>query len=71
MNYVDVCYSKDGGYTWSNWRTVPMGSTGDFVKQTRARRWGISRQWVFRFRVTDPVKADFIACSVLIEGYDE
>lgn len=71
MTYVEIRYSKDGGNTWSNWRTIPAGETGDFVKQTRARRWGISRQWVFDIRVTDDVPADIIGCSVLIEGYDE
>lgn len=67
---VDIRYSKNGGRTWSNWRTVSMGKQGDFVKETRAHRWGISRQWVFHFRVTDPCKRDMLTVAVDIEGYE-
>lgn len=69
-SYVDIRYSKDGGGNWSNWRTVSLGTKGTFVKPTRARRWGVSRQWVFHFRVTDASKRDMLTVSVDIEGYE-
>lgn len=67
---VDIRYSKNGGRTWSNWRTISLGVQGDFVKHTRAYRWGISRQWIFHFRVTDPCKRDLMTVAVDLEGYD-
>lgn len=68
---VDIRYSKNGGRDWSNWRTVSMGKLGDYAKQTRARRWGISRQWVFEVRVTDPTGRDILGAMVDMEAYDE
>ena len=65
--YVDLRYSKDGGNNWSNWRKIPLGETGDFVKRVQARRLGMGRQWVFDIRVTDPVKADLMAASIMAE----
>lgn len=67
---VDFRYSKDGGHNWSDWRKLPMGQTGDFVKTLQARRLGIGRQWVFDVRVTDPVKADILAASIMSEPTD-
>ena len=68
MTHLNLCYSKDGGKNWSNWRLIPMGETGDFVKRITARRLGQGRQWVFDIKVTDPVRADLIAASIQIEG---
>lgn len=65
---VDVRYSRDGGNNWSDWRKLPMGSTGDFVKRLQMRRFGRGRQWVFDFRVTDPVRADILSGSIMREG---
>jgi len=70
MASIDIQYSKDGGNNWSEWRTVDMGKTGDFVKRVQMRRFGRGRQWVFRFRITDPVRADIMAASIMIEGTD-
>lgn len=67
MASVDVRYSTDGGHNWSDWRTLDMGSTGDFAKRIQARRLGRGRQFVFDVRITDPVKADILAASVMIE----
>lgn len=65
---VDLRYSKDGGSNWSDWRKIDMGSTGSFMKKLQARRLGIGRQWVFDVRVTDPVKADVIGASMMMEA---
>ncbi len=69
-SYVDIRYSKNGGRTWSNWRTVSLGTVGDFAKTTRPRRWGVSRQWIFHFRVTDPCRRDMLTAAIDIEGYE-
>jgi hypothetical protein len=70
MNHVDLRYSKDGGHNWSDWRRVPLGETGDFVKRIDMRRFGRGRQFVFEVRVTDPVRADIMAASLMLEGTD-
>lgn len=67
MFYTNVSYSKDGGRTWSDWRVIPLGALGDFMTRVVARRFGSSRQYVFRERVTDDCRADLIAASVQTE----
>jgi hypothetical protein len=48
--------SKDGGHTWSSevWRS--LGKLGHYSKRVIWRRLGVSRDWVFRFRITAPCK---------------
>jgi hypothetical protein len=48
-------YSDDGGYTWSNeiWRAI--GKIGKYNTRVIWRKLGMSRDRVFRVRVTDPV----------------
>lgn len=70
MSSVDVRYSRDGGRNWSDWRTLDMGDVGDFCKRLQLRRLGRGYQWVFDIRVTDPVRADLIAGSILPEATD-
>lgn len=70
MNFVDFRYSKDGGQNWSEWRRLEMGETGDFTKRITTRRLGRGYQWVFDIRITDPVRADILAGSIMLEGND-
>lgn len=70
MSTVDIRYSKDGGNNWSDWRTLDLGATGQFSKRIETRRFGKGKQWVFDIRVTDPVKADLLAGSIMAEGAD-
>lgn len=65
--YLDLRYSKDGGYNWSDWRKIKMGKTGNFLKKLTISRLGIGREWMFEIRVTDDVKADIIALNAMIE----
>lgn len=48
--------SRDGGKTWSNERWAPMGRSGETYARAVWRRFGIARDWVFRLKVSDPVK---------------
>jgi hypothetical protein len=54
--------SKDGGHVWSQERWVSLGQTGKYQTRAQWRRLGRSREWTFKFRITDPVK------RVLIDG---
>ena len=48
--------SKDNGKTWGNemWKTI--GAIGKYLTRVVWRRLGIGRDFLFRLRVTDPVK---------------
>lgn len=56
--------SKDGGHTWGNemWRS--MGRIGEYKTRTKWNRLGQSRDWVFRLRISDPVKRVLLNCWV-------
>lgn len=53
--------SRDGGHTWGSemWRS--FGKLGQYTVRAVWNRLGRSRDWLFRFRVTDPVKTVFVA----------
>lgn len=70
MSTVDFRYSRDGGNNWSDWRKLDMGQTGSFLKRLEVRRLGRGQQWVFAVRVTDPVKADIMGASAMLEQTD-
>lgn len=48
--------SKDGGHTWGNelWRS--LGAQGQYARRVTWKRLGVAKDWVFRFKVSDPVK---------------
>jgi len=48
--------SKDNGRTWSNPRQLSVGAIGQYKTRVVARRFGSARDFVFRVRMTDPVK---------------
>lgn len=49
-------YSKDNGRTWSAELWAPLGAIGEYLTRVVWRRLGIGRDWLFKIRVTDPVK---------------
>lgn len=53
--------SRDGGHTWGAelWRDI--GAAGDYTARPKWNRLGRARDWVMRFRVTDPVRTVFVA----------
>ncbi len=53
--------SKDGGHEWGQevWRSI--GAAGKYKARAVFNRLGKSRDWVFKFRITDPVKTVFTA----------
>lgn len=61
---VDLSYSKNGGNTWSGWKQRSLGATGEFVKRAVFNRCGLAKQWVFKVRVSSPVKRDLMGASI-------
>ena len=54
---IMVSVSKDGGRTFGNERLMGIGQVGQYIgPRATLRRFGASRDFVFRFRMTDPVK---------------
>lgn len=49
--------STDGGLTWGNQRTQPLGPMGQRKVRALFRRIGIFREMVFEFSISDPIKA--------------
>jgi hypothetical protein len=49
-------WSKDGGRTFGVEVWQPIGLMGQYLNRAVWRNLGIARDWVFRLRVTDPVK---------------
>lgn len=67
---VQIRYSKDGGHNWSHWRDRSLGEIGEFQKRVQLLRLGQGREWVFHIKVTDPVSADLLECSINMEMRD-
>lgn len=59
--------SKDGGHTWGNDLWASMGAIGEYKYRVRWLRLGMGRDWVFKIRVTDPVKAVILGGSIKYE----
>lgn len=58
---IMMSVSKDGGHTYGNEIWAPIGKQGEYRRRSVWRRIGRSRDFVFKFRVTDPVKTIFVA----------
>ena len=48
--------SKDNGATWGAERWTTLGALGKYLTRAEWRRCGLARDFLFKFRVTDPVK---------------
>jgi len=70
-HFVEVCYSVDGGATWSNWKRKSIGAVGEYGKRVRIFRTGHSRQRVFRIRVSSPRKHDLLGAVLTVEPTDD
>jgi hypothetical protein len=55
--------SRDGGYTWGDEMWATCGAQGDFLSRAEWRRLGVSRNYVFKFRITDPIKTVLIGAA--------
>ncbi len=60
---LDLSYSDDGGYTWSNTSARSLGAQGGYNTRLLWRRLGVARNRVWKMAVSSPVKCDVIAAS--------
>lgn len=56
--------SKDNGRTWGAERWASIGSIGSYFKRVIWRMLGTGRDWVFKIRVTDPVKVVITSAAI-------
>jgi hypothetical protein len=56
--------SKDGGHTWGNEMWVSLGAIGEYLTRAVWRRLGRGYDFLFKFRVTDPVKIVAMKASI-------
>jgi hypothetical protein len=54
-------YSKDGGHTWSSWKTQSLGAQGKYKTRVIFTRLGQFRDFVPRVRITSPVPVTLIS----------
>ena len=60
-------YSDDGGHTWSSERWTKLGRIGQYRTRARWRRIGRSRDRVYRFYISDPIKVVMIGGRLIFE----
>lgn len=61
---VMIAVSKDGGYTWGDWVPYDLQREGKYDDpQPTRRRLGVGKQWLVKFRITDPVVAHLVAAE--------
>lgn len=66
-HFIEVCFSKDGGHTWSNWQRRSLGALGQYEQRIRLLRLGRYRSLVAKIRVSSPVKRDLLGAVVTVE----
>lgn len=65
---VFICYSNDGGRTWSNWRERSLGEVGEYEKRVKLNRLGKFRNRIFKVRVSSPIRRDLLGAVGYITG---
>ena len=58
---VMMSISRDGGHTYGSEVVRGIGKIGEYRRRAVFNRVGRSRDWLYRFRITDPVKTVFVA----------
>jgi hypothetical protein len=53
---IMMTVSRDGGHTYGSEQWQAFGKTGEYTRRAKWNRIGRARNWVFKFRITDPVK---------------
>ena len=59
-------YSKDGGATWSSELWSGIGEIGAYIRRAIWRRLGMARDFVFKVRVSDPVKVVIVNAQIRV-----
>lgn len=63
--------SRDNGHTWGNELWVSLGAIGKYLTRAIWWRLGFARDFVFKLRITDPVKVVIAGASIYSAPSDE
>lgn len=58
--------SRDGGHTYGNEMWTTLGAVGQYLQRAVWRRLGRGRDFVFKLRISDPIKVVIVAASLLM-----
>jgi len=58
---IMMSVSRDGGHTYGAEVVREIGRIGEYRRRAVFNRVGRSRDWLYKFRITDPVKTVFVA----------
>lgn len=61
---IMMSVSKDGGSTFGTEQWTSFGAIGTYRTRAIWRRQGMARDWIFKFRITDPVKRVIFGASI-------
>lgn len=61
---ASLSISRDGGNTYGNEMFRSIGKIGKFLSRAIWHRLGQARDWVFKVRITDPVKVAILSASI-------
>lgn len=64
---INLRYSNDSGYTWSNTMTRDLGATGQFNKRLIWGPLGSSREWLLEFKISDVTDVSIVDASAVID----
>jgi hypothetical protein len=64
---VMLYVSRDGGRTFGNELSTSIGKLGEYLTRIVWRRLGRARDFLFRFRISDPIKSVFINIAMRID----
>lgn len=67
---VSICYSDDGGHTWTNWREKELGEQGEYRKRVRFWQLGEFHNRIFKVQVSSPCRRDLLGAVSNLEGTD-
>lgn len=70
MAKLEMSYSKDGSYNFSNKKERSIGDTGQYERRVRFNRFGTARTIVMCVECSDPVVSDILGAVAYIEGTD-
>ena len=62
--HVQLAWSNDSGYIYTNERSAPLGKQGEYGKRSRFLAMGMGRNRVLRVSMTDPVPFILVMCLV-------
>lgn len=65
---IELRYSNDGGYTWSNYIPRSIGKLGSYSERVRWNRLGSGREWIFEFTCADPIPLGLLELYGEVDG---